>query len=80
MTKETTPRTDAAVVCGTAFATSCAGFALSVLLLIPVLGTLLARLDAPALLQQVVVVLLLFGLPILAAIAGIELGEKIIRR
>ena len=63
-----TPTRDAVIVAGTAFSLASAAFALSVVVLIPVLGALMQVLNAPALLQPAVVLLGLFGLPVVAAV------------
>jgi len=62
-----TPTRDAVIVAGIAFSLASAAFALSVVVLIPVLGALMKVLNAPALLQPAVV-LGLFGLPVAAAV------------
>lgn len=70
---------DKIVVAGTAFCCSCASFGLSLLLLIPLLGTLLQAIAAPDIVQQSVVVFCLFGIPIAGAIGGIVIGDKLIQ-
>ncbi len=66
------------IVCFTAFSLSCAGFFLAAAVLIPVVGTLMAFLAVPAMIQQAVVAITLFGTPVAAAIWGIDIGAKIV--
>ena len=66
------------VVAGTAFCYSCAMFALSTLLLVPAVGTILEKLSAPAIIAQGAVLFILFGLPVMAAIRGIDAGARVI--
>jgi len=68
-----------AIVAGTAFCCSCAAFALAVTVLIPVCGTLLQAIQAPAVIQQGFILFCLFVAPIVAAIGGISLGERFIQ-
>ncbi len=66
------------IVCLTAFSLSCASFFLAAVVLVPVLGTLMAALAVPAMVQQVVIAGALFGTPVAAAIWGIEIGAMIV--
>lgn len=77
MTDTPTTTKSALLVAGTSFSLSCAAFAISVLLLIPITGTLLQSFPAPAFIQQAMIVLCLFGFPVAAAIQGIDIGAKL---
>lgn len=68
---------DKAIVVITSFSIACAAFFASVVLLIPLIGSLLIHLGAPALLQQLTVLALLFGVPIIGALFGIDLGSRL---
>ncbi len=64
----------------TAFAISCAAFAASILFFIPVIGSAMQSLQLPDLLQQVIVMFLLFGIPIIGAFGGINIGMQLIEK
>ena len=66
------------LVCVVSFSSACAGFALSLLVLIPVLGSLMLYLHIPALIQQSVILGLLFVPTIVAALMGINVADRII--
>lgn len=65
-----------AIVCGTAFCTSCTFFMLGVLLLLPLVDPLLGTIGVPELLAQAVVMFVIFGAPVLGAILGLHLGLR----
>lgn len=67
-----------AIVAGTAFACACAAFGLAILVLIPLFGSIMLSLNAPAILQQTVVMLLLFAFPVSGAFAGLNIGMNLI--
>lgn len=73
-------KTECVIVAGTAFSCSCAAFALSALFLVPVIGAILQSIDAPSLAQKGTVLFCLFGLPIVAAIKGINIGARFLER
>lgn len=60
-----------------ALSCACATFALSVMVLVPIFGMLMLKLGLPELFQQVVILALLFFLPIVGAVWGIELGARV---
>ncbi|MEM7336264.1 MAG: hypothetical protein AAF490_29555 [Chloroflexota bacterium] len=66
------------IVSFTAFSVSCAAFALSIIVLIPVIGGFMQSIQLPDLLQQLILMTLLFGLPIWAAFGGLNIGMKLI--
>lgn len=68
---------DKLIVVITSFSIACATFFASVLIFIPVIGSLLHHIGAPDLLQQLTVLALLFVLPVIGALFGINLGERI---
>ena len=76
MNDQPTTKIKCFIVAMTAFSFSCAAFTLSVLLVVPVIGTILQAMQAPALIQQGAVLLCLFGLPIFAAIRGMDIGAR----
>lgn len=78
MSDERPTATECVIVAGTAFSCSCAAFALSAILLIPIIGGFLQSIAAPPLIQQGTVLFLLFGLPIVAAIKGIDIGARLL--
>lgn len=63
-----------AIVCGTAFSTSCACFFLGALVVLPLFAKFLSLLHAPDLLIQLGVVSILFALPVAGAIVGLRIG------
>ena len=58
------------IVCGTAFSCACAIFAAAIVLLIPLFGSIMQTLAVADLIQQLTVMLLLFGLPRSGRICG----------
>ncbi|MGB0580774.1 MAG: hypothetical protein ACPGVU_13815 [Limisphaerales bacterium] len=65
-----------ALVCGTAFCTSCAFFMLGVLGLLPLTAQVLEILAAPELVKKAAVMLAVFGTPIVGAIVGLRIGLR----
>ena len=63
-------------VCGTSFACSCGAFVVSVLLLIPFVGAVMQAWQFPEVVQQVVVLFTLIGVPIIGALWGIKIGAE----
>lgn len=69
---------DKAIVCGTSFACASAAFVLAAIFLIPVVGTVLHSIEPPEWIQQVVILVTLFGTPIVAAFVGLGIGTRLI--
>ena len=65
-----------AVVCGTSFCTSCAFFMLGAVVLLPLTASVLEFLAVPELVTQAVVMLLVFGTPIVGALIGLRIGLR----
>ena len=63
---------------GVAFSCACASFALAVFILIPVFGSFFQWIGATDLFQQGAVLFFLFGVPVIGAIGGIQLGDQAI--
>ena len=63
-------------VCLTSFGFACLAFFLSAVLLVPVTGMLHETLGVPALITQALIMLELFGLPVVAAVYGISVAAK----
>ena len=65
------------VVCFTSFACACAAFVLSLLVMVPLLGTVMQSISLPEGLQIAVILAMLFGFPIAGALAGVTIGVRI---
>lgn len=65
------------IVAGTAFAYASLAFVAAVLVLIPATGSTLPAWGAPSSLITLLTLAELIGLPIVAAIAGIEVGSRL---
>ena len=78
MQNDTSTAAQKLIVAGTAFCCSTAAFVLAAVMLVPAADSLLTWVGAPDLLTKAVVLLLLFGSPVVAAIAGISIGSKAI--
>ena len=68
-----------AIICGTAFVCSCAGFAASAFLLIPIVSAVMRSLSLAGAVQQIVVFSLLIGPPIVAGLGGIRVASSIVQ-
>ncbi len=69
---------DKAIVAGVAFCCASAAFTLSVIVLLPLLGTVLQSVNAPEWLQVSVVAFLLFVFPVAGALGGIGIGTRLL--
>jgi hypothetical protein len=67
-----------AIVCGIACSVACATFAVSAAILLPVAGSLLAAVAAPAWLHLPLVLLGAVGSAIIGAVAGASIGSKMV--
>ena len=65
-----------AIVCVTAFCTSCAFFMLGVLILLPITAWILDATMAPELVIKASVMLVVFGTPIVGAFMGLRIGLR----
>lgn len=69
---------DKAIVCGTSFACASAAFVLAAIFFVPLVGTALHSIEPPEWIQQVGLLLTLFGTPIVAASVGLGIGMRVI--
>lgn len=67
-----------ALVCLTSFCCASAAFFAGAIVLVPVVATLMQSLEAPEAAVQTAAVLCLFGSPVVAALAGLHLGVRLV--
>lgn len=69
---------DKAIVCGVSFVCASAAFVLAAVILVPMAGTFLHSMETAEWVQQVALLGVLLGPPIVAAFAGLGIGMKVI--
>jgi predicted membrane-bound spermidine synthase len=67
-----------AIVCGIACSVACAAFAVAAAILLPITGSLLAAVSAPAWLHIPLVLLGAVGSAIIGAVTGAAIGSKMV--